>query len=79
MSTITVDVPSSLAKRILDLARNEGLTASQFLASAAAEKVAVWEADDIIKKRAAAVDSNAISTLLSKVPDIEAEHDWDNK
>ena len=79
MSTITVDVPSSLAKRIFNLARNEGLTASQFLASAAAEKVAVWEADDIIKERAVAVDPAAISLLLEKVPDIEPEHDWDKK
>lgn len=79
MSTISVEVPSSLAKRILDLARNEGLTASQFLVSAAAEKVAVWEADDIIKNRASAAAPVAITTLLSKVPDIEAEHDWDKK
>jgi len=79
MSTITVEVPSSLARRILDLARNEGLTASQFLVSAAAEKVAVWEADDIIKQRASVADPAAITALLAKVPDIEAENDWDRK
>ena len=79
MSTMTVDIPRSLARRIMDLAQGEGLTASQFLASAAAEKVAVWEAEDLIKERAQAADPAAISALLAKVPDIEPENAWDKK
>ena len=79
MSTITVEIPNSLAKRIQDLARGEGLSASQFLASAAAEKVAVWETEDIIMKRKAMADPAAISALLEKVPDIEPENEWDEK
>ncbi|MFA7345724.1 MAG: hypothetical protein WC003_15600 [Terrimicrobiaceae bacterium] len=79
MSTITVEIPNSLAKRIQDLARGEGLSASQFLASAAAEKVAVWETEDIIKQRKQSADPAAISALLAKVPDIEAENEWDEK
>ena len=79
MSTMTVDIPNSLARRILDLAQGEGLTVSQFLASAASEKVAVWEAEDIIERRAQAADPSAISVLLAKVPDIEPENAWDKK
>jgi predicted transcriptional regulator len=79
MSTITVEIPNSLAKRIQDLARGEGLSASQFLASAAAEKVAVWETEDIIKQRKQSADPAAISALLAKVPDSEAENEWDRK
>jgi len=79
MSTITVEIPNSLAKRVLDLAHGEGLSASQFLASAAAEKVAVWETEDIIKQRKQSADPAAISALLAKVPDIEAENEWDEK
>jgi len=79
MSTITVEIPNSLAKRIQDLARGEGLSVSQFLASAAAEKVAVWETEDIIKQRKQSADPAAISALLAKVPDIEPENEWDKK
>lgn len=79
MSTITVEIPNSLANRIQDLARGEGLSPSQFLASAAAEKVAVWETEDILKQRKHSADPTAISALLSKVPDIEPENEWDEK
>jgi len=79
MSTITVEIPNSLARRIHDLARGEGLSASQFLASAAAEKVAVWETEDIIKQRKECANPAAIPAILAKVPDIDPEHDWDLK
>ena len=79
MRTITVEIPNSLAKRIQDLARGEGLSASQFLASAAAEKVAAWETEDIIKQRKHSADPVAISAILARVPDIEPENEWDKK
>ena len=79
MSTITIEIPNSLARRIQDLARGEGLSASQFLISAAAEKVAVWETEDIIKRRKESADSEAISAILAKIPDIDPENDWDEK
>jgi len=79
MSTITVEIPNSLAKRIQDLARGEGLSPSQFVASAAAEKVAVWETEDFIKQRKQLADPASISSVLAKIPDIEPENDWDEK
>ena len=77
MSTITVELPDSLAKHIHRLAGGEGMSPSQFLASAAAEKVAVWETQDILKQRGALVDPQAIRLILEKIPDVEPEHDWD--
>ena len=44
------ELPDSLAKHIHRLAGGEGMSPSQFLASAAAEKVAVWETQDILKQ-----------------------------
>ena len=41
MSTLTIQLPDSLKKRIEDLAAREGYSVSQFLASAAGEKLAV--------------------------------------
>jgi hypothetical protein len=49
----------------------------QFLASAAAEKVAVWETQDILKQRGALVDPQAIRRILDKIPEVEPEHEWD--
>jgi len=49
----------------------------QFLASAAAEKVAVWETQDLLKQRGALVDPQAIRRILDKIPDVEPEHEWD--
>jgi predicted transcriptional regulator len=40
MSTLTIELPESLKKRIEALAAKEGYTVSQFLASAASEKLA---------------------------------------
>jgi hypothetical protein len=50
---------------------------SHFLASAAAEKVAVWETQDILKQRGALVDPQAIRRILDKILDVEPEHEWD--
>jgi hypothetical protein len=49
---------------------------SHFLASAAAEKVAVWETQDILKQRGALVDPQAIRRILDKIPDVEPELEW---
>jgi hypothetical protein len=51
---------------------------SHFLASAAAEKVAVWETQDVLKQRGALVDPQAIRRILDKIPDVEPEHEWDH-
>jgi len=77
MSTITVELPDSLAKHIHRLAGGEGMSPSQFLATAAAEKVAVWETEDILKQRGALVDPEAIRRILDKIPDVEPEREWD--
>ncbi len=77
MSTITIELPDSLAKRIQRLAGGEGISPSQFLAAAAAEKVAVWETQDLLEQRGALVDPLAIRTILDKIPDVEPEHEWD--
>ena len=41
MSTLTIELPESLKKSIEALAAKEGYSVSQFLASAAGEKLAV--------------------------------------
>ena len=46
MTSLAIELPESLKKRIEALAAKEGYTVSQFLASAAAEKMAVVTTTD---------------------------------
>lgn len=45
MSTLTIELPGSLKQSIEDFAAKEGYSVSQFLASAAGEKLAVMTMD----------------------------------
>jgi predicted transcriptional regulator len=54
MSTLTVELPDSMKKTIEALAAKEGYSASQFLASAAGEKLAVVLTIDYLRREAEA-------------------------
>jgi predicted transcriptional regulator len=53
MTTLTIELPDSLTKNIEELASREGYTVSQFLASAASEKLAVVLTMDYLRREAA--------------------------
>ena len=69
MSTVTVDLPDSLKKSIESLAAKEGFTVSQFLASAASEKLAVMLTMDYLRREAAAGRRADFERYLAAVPD----------
>lgn len=79
MNTITVRIPASLQNRLGALAASEGVTIDQFIASAAAEKLAAWETEDYLSARAARSNPNRVEELLAKVPDVEPSEAWDQK
>ncbi|MCI0747805.1 MAG: toxin-antitoxin system HicB family antitoxin [Verrucomicrobia subdivision 3 bacterium] len=68
MSTHTVQLPESVAKKIEDLAAREGFSISQFLASAASEKLAVMLTMDYLKREAAAGRREDFEKYLGSVP-----------
>lgn len=68
MSTLTVQLPESLKKTIEALAEKEGLTPSQFLASAAGEKLAVMLTMDYLRCEAAAGRLEDFEKYLATVP-----------
>ena len=53
MSTVTIELPDSLKKAIEELAAREGYSVSQFLASAAGEKLAVMTTMDYLRREGA--------------------------
>ena len=68
MSTLTIQLPESLKKRIEALAANEGYSVSQFLASAAGEKLAVVMTMDYLRREADAGRREDFEKYLAAVP-----------
>ena len=69
MSTVTLQLPESLKKSIEALAAKEGYSVSQFLASAAGEKLAVVLTMDYLCREAAAGRRADFDKYLAAVPD----------
>ena len=76
MSTITIQLPASLKDNIEALAAKEGYSLSQFVASAAGEKLAVLMTMDYLCSESAAGRREDFDRYLASVPDVEPpEHD----
>jgi hypothetical protein len=70
MSTLTIQLPESLKKKIEDLAAKEGYSVSQFLASAAGEKLAAVMTMDYLRREAAAGRREHFENYLASIPDV---------
>jgi hypothetical protein len=70
MSTLTIQLPESLRKNIEALAAREGYSVSQFLATAAGEKLAVVLTLDYLRREAAAGRREDFEKYLAAVPDV---------
>jgi len=71
MSSMTIELPDSVKKSIEALAAKEGYSASQFVASAAAEKLAVLTTLDYLRREAAAGRREDFDHYLKAVPSVE--------
>ncbi len=71
MSTLTIELPHSLKESIEELAAKEGYSVSQFLASAASEKLAVVMTMDYLRREAASGRREDFERYLKAVPDTE--------
>ena len=70
MSALTIDLPDSLKQSIEDLAAREGYSVSQFLASAAGEKLAVMMTMDYLRREAASGRRDVFEHYLKGVSDV---------
>lgn len=70
MSTLTIEIPDSLKQSIEELAAREGYSVSQFLASAAGEKLAVIMTMDYLRREAASGRREDFEHYLKAVPDV---------
>ncbi len=74
MSTLSLRLPHSLHEQIRELAKREGISINQFIASAAAEKMAALLTEEYIEKRARRANREKFQVVLNKVPDVEPEN-----
>lgn len=73
MTSLTISIPDSLHNNIQDLARREGISVDQFIASAAGEKMASLLTLDYLRQEAAAGRRDEFERFLAAVPDREAD------
>jgi Arc/MetJ-type ribon-helix-helix transcriptional regulator len=77
MSNVTFQLPDSLHRSIQALVEREGYSIDQFLASAAAEKMAALRTLDYLRSEAASGRREDFEKFLASVPDsepIETDH-----
>ena len=70
MSTLTIQMPESLAKQLEVCAADEGITVDQLLASAAAEKLSALMTIDHLRQRAARANRQDFIDFLEASPDV---------
>ena len=73
MSTLSLRIPNSLHEKIRQLAKQEGISINQFLASAAAEKMSALLTEEYIEARAKKASLKKFRNVLKKVPNSEPE------
>jgi len=70
MSTLSIRLPNSIHAHTKKLAREEGISINQFVASAVAEKLSALDTERYLSARAARGKKVNIKRLLAKVPDV---------
>ena len=76
MTALTIRLPNSVHESIKALARRDGISVNQFIASAAAEKMASLQTLDFLRREAALGKREDFEQFLKRVPDAPAQA-WD--
>lgn len=74
MTSITVELPNSIRKKLEELAAAGGFSIEQFLASAASEKLSVMLQNDLLEKEAGMGSLDEFKKYLENVPDVPPVH-----
>src|SRR5438552_9445596 len=71
MSTLTIQMPESLARQLRECAAKEGVTLDQLLSSAAAEKLSALLTVDHLRQRALRAKREDFLAFLAASPDVQ--------
>ena len=70
MSTLTIQMPESLAQQLRECAAKEGVTVDQLLSSAAAEKLSALMTVEHLRQRAIRANRDDFVAFLDASPDV---------
>ena len=73
MTALTIRLPNSVHESIKELARKDGISVNQFIASAAAEKMASFQTLEYLRREAMQGRREDFDALLNLVPDAPAQ------
>ncbi len=73
MNTISLHLPNSLHKKLVEIAAYDGISLNQFIAAAAAEKLSAMVTENYLQNRAKRSSLESFEDALSEIPDIEPE------
>jgi hypothetical protein len=76
MSTMNLTLPQSLQAQVEALAQKEGISATEFITLAVAEKLATLATADYLAERAKRGTRDKLLAVLAKAPDVDPE-DYD--
>ena len=69
MSALTVRLPNSVHESIKELAKRDGISVNQFIASAASEKMSAFLTLEYLNQEAAKGKRSDFNRFLKRVPD----------
>ena len=73
MSTMSLTLPQSLQAQVEALAQQEGISVTEFITLAVAEKLATLATADYLTERAKRWSRDKLLAVLAKAPDVEPE------
>ncbi len=76
MSTLSLRLPESLHRQVKELARREGISINQFVATAVAEKMSALLTEEYLEARARRGSREKYAAALAEVADVAPDqHD----
>jgi hypothetical protein len=76
MSTLSLRLPESLHRKVKELAREEGISINQFVATAVAEKMSALLTEEYLEERARRGSRERYDAALAQVADVKPD-EWD--
>ena len=73
MNTVSLTLPQSLQEQVEALAQKEGISVTEFITLAVAEKLATLTTADYLAERAKRGSRDKLLAVLAKAPDVEPE------
>jgi hypothetical protein len=73
MSALIIDLPESSYRQVAELARTDGVSVEQFIATATAEKMSALLTVEYLRREAALGSRAEFERVLKKIPDVPSE------